>query len=663
MSEDNRYLVLGTAGHIDHGKTTLIKALTGTDCDRLAEERDRGITIDIGIAHWDLPGGVQLGIVDMPGHRRFIRNMVAGAVGIDIVMLVIAADDGVMPQTREHLHIARLLGVRSGLVALTKTDMVDQELTELATADVEELIEGTFLEGCPIIPVSGITGAGLDQLTETVTAIAADLPSRSLGDRFRMPIDRNFSIKGVGTVVTGTTLAGTVKVDDELEVVPGNKRVRVRGIQIHGEAVKECGAGFRAALNVVGIDKDEVTRGHVLVTPNSLETTYMFDAEVELLAEPHRPLKRGVEVMVHIGTTELAAKLFPLEDELLMPGTSGLVQFRLNQELAVAVGDRMIVRDSESENTIGGGMILDAHPNKHRRKRAQAAEDLADLRGAGRAAALLHEVAKSPFGLDAAAALKRLHMSPESMQGAVKQLIKDQTGLREHQVGSGTVLTLPVNRERILSAGLRALQAYHDANPLVRQGLTAAALVKAIDRSGSGVPREVLGPALETAVKNGTLLLIDNTYAIPKTDIKLSQKDRKAIETITKTLNASTTADQPDELLDELPVDRKRLRQLLDFLVETGEVVTHSKVYFGRRMVEQARERMLRYFQDKPGLTVSEFGQLVGSTRKYSVPFLNYFEAEGFLKRVDNDRVLNPDWQAPGAEAVDSTTEDVEEEG
>jgi len=647
MADENRYLVLGTAGHIDHGKTTLIKALTGVDCDRLSEEKARGITIDIGIAHWDLPDGTQLGIVDMPGHRRFIRNMVAGAVGIDIVMLVIAADDGVMPQTREHLHIARMLGVRTGLVALTKVDMVDEELTELAQADVEELIEGTFLDGCPIIPVSGITGQGLDKLTETVQQVAAALPSRSLGDRFRMPIDRCFSIKGAGTVVTGTTLAGHVSVDDELEIVPGSKRVRIRGIQVHGENVKECGAGYRAALNVVGIDKDEVGRGHVLVTPNSLETTYMFDAELELLAEPYRPLKRGTEVMIHIGTTELTAKLFPLDTEMLMPGETGLVQLRLNQELAVAVGDRLIVRDSESENTIGGGVILDAHPTKHRRKRSQAAENLEELRGADTAAAVQHEVAKSPYGLNRGAALKLLHISDETMDKAVKRLTKDQTGIREHQVGSGVVMTLPINRERILNSAMKALKAYHDANPLMRNGLNAAALQKAIDREGSGVPREVLAPALETAVKNGSLLIVNNTYAIPKTDIKLSAKDRKAIDAVTKTLNASTTADQPEDMLELLPVDRKRLRQLLDFLLETGEIVAHSKVYFGKRMVEQARERMLRYFKDKPGLTVSEFGQLVGSTRKYSVPFLNYFESEGFLKRVENDRVLNPDWKPP----------------
>ena len=645
--DQGRYLVLGTAGHIDHGKTTLIKALTGIDCDSLVEEKSRGITIDIGIAHWNLPDGTQLGIVDMPGHRRFIRNMVAGAVGIDLVLLVVAADDGVMPQTREHLHIARMLGVEHGLVALTKIDMVDPELLELAQADVEELLEGTFLEGCPIIPVAATAGTGLEELTAALTAVAAEITPRSLGDRFRMPVDRSFSIKGAGTVVTGTTLSGSVNVEDELELVPGGRRTRVRGIQVHGEAVRQCGAGHRAALNLAGIDKDDIRRGHVLITPDSLATTWMFDAEIELLSEPYRPLRRGTEVLVHIGTTEVTAKLFPLEDEVVTPGSAALVQLRLKEELAVAVGDRMILRDSSSENTIGGGKVLDAHPTKHRRRRLKAAEKLDVLRGADAVAALVHEVQKTPFGLDRQHALRLLHMSPAGLDEAQAGARKAGSALRLHTVGSREVMTLPQNRERMVAAVVKALGAYHAANPLSRQGLNAKGLAKAIDRQGQGVPVEVLGPTLDEAVKKGTLLSIDGTYAVPRTEIKLSARDRKACELIVKTLNASTTADQPDALLDELTVDRKRLRQLLSYLLETGEIVTHSKMYFGRRIVERARAAMLKHFDKQAGLTVSEFGQVVGSTRKYSVPFLNYFESEGFLRRAGNDRILSPDWKPP----------------
>ncbi|MBN2081240.1 selenocysteine-specific translation elongation factor [bacterium] len=650
METDGRYLVLGTAGHIDHGKTTLVRALTGIDCDTLAEEKERGITIVLGFAHWDLPDGTRLGVVDVPGHKRFVRSMVAGAAGIHLVMLVIAADDGVMPQTREHLHIARLLGVQAGLVALTKCDLVDEETRELAVADVEDLLAGSFLEGCPIVPVSSTTGAGLEELTQTVTEIAACVKPQEAIGKFRMPIDRVFTVKGVGTVVTGTTLAGVVKVDDELELVPVGKRGRVRSIELHGQAVKSCGAGHRAALNLVGFEKNEIERGHVLAVPGSLPTTYMLDAEIELLADTARPLRRGSEAMLHAGTTEYTAKLFPLDCEVVAPGAPGLVQFRLNQPAALIAGDRFILRDSTSEYTIGGGTVLDAHPTKHRKKRQEAAEQLDGLRETDAAASLKHEIVKAPFALDSSVAAYRLHLSAEEIGRLIAVLTTGGEPVMTHGVGQQLYLTLPDNRRRIVEAVLKALSAHRAANPLVATGLSAKALVKTIDRQGAGVPVEVIAPALAEAVADGRLVSVGGTYALPRVEIKLSQRDEQAVELIEKALNASAQPDQPEDFQDSLPVDKKRMKQLLNYLEEQGRIVSQLGMYFGAEIIARAQRSLKRHFEKQDTVTVSEFRQMMGSSRKYTVPLIQYLDQSGMLVREGDVRKLNPEWESPSEE-------------
>jgi selenocysteine-specific elongation factor len=640
-------MILGTAGHIDHGKTSLVKALTGTDTDRLKEEQRRGITIELGFAHLTLDDGTPAGLVDVPGHERFVKAMAAGAGGVDLVILVVAADEGVMPQTREHLDIARLLGVEAGLVALTKCDLVDEELRELAIADVEELLAGTFMEGCPIVPVSSSTGAGLDELTRAVMDVAAQVAVRQAVGLFRMPIDRVFTVKGVGTVVTGTTLAGEVRVDDELEVVPAGRRGRVRGIEVHGEAVGSCRAGHRAALNLAGLEKGEIERGQVLAAPGSLPTTFMLDAEVELLPTAS-PLRRGSEVMLHTGTLELTAKLFPLDAESVAPGAKALAQLRLREEIPIAAGDRLILRSSTGEHTIGGGLVLDAHPTKHRRKRQEAAEQLDKLRDADLTAALLHEVSKAPLGLEAAVAQQRLYLSDEQLQESLAALLRSDVGLDVQQVGQQRYLTLRANRERIAAGVHQALKTFRQANPLVATGLSAKALSKAVDKSGKGVPVEVLAPVLEAEAAAGRLVGVEGTYAIPKEEVKLGVRDRQAVEILLQHLNATSQPDQPEELLGLLPVDKKRLRHLLDYLVEDGQLALAGNLYFGAEQVARARRKLLEHFKTQPTVTISEFRQLVHSTRKYAVPLIQLFDNEGMLVRDGDDRRLNPDWEGTG---------------
>ncbi|MCH7472893.1 selenocysteine-specific translation elongation factor, partial [bacterium] len=634
----------------DHGKTALVKALSGIDCDTLAEEKLRGITINLGFAHLKLPDGTTLGIVDVPGHQRFVRNMVAGAAGIDMVLLVVAADDGVMPQTAEHLHIARLLGVAAGLTALTKIDLVDDELRELALEDIKALSQGTFLEGSPVVPVSATTGEGIEELKATLAEAAALVKGRPHGDLFRMPVDRSFTIKGAGTVVTGTTHSGVVKVDDEVQVMPGGKRARVRSLQAHGQQVESAGPGRRTAINLAGLERDEVQRGDVLTAPGSLLATAILDARVEMLPARSaeraagtllRPLRRGSWLALHIGTAEVGAKLVPLEADVVSAGQQAVVQLRLSREVAIAPGDRFILRSPSADATIGGGVVLDAHPTVHRRRRAEAAKQLGRLLDASSAAALSHEITKSPYGLDRSEATKLLSLSANALDEAFAELRESGADIREHRDGRQVFLTLPANRERIISAAFSALAAYHDEHPLQRKGMSLKELSQAIG-VGKHVSGEVLKATLEEAVADGPLAKVADTYALPAHSPKLGEKDKKAIEVITRRLEASITADQPDEFMAEVPLAKARARQVLDHLVEEGAVVVApGGLCFGTGQVEKARQAVLEYLgSGEDGITVGQFSKLIGSTRKYSIPLLQLFEQDGMLVRKGDIRVL-----------------------
>ncbi len=641
MTEAAPYLVLGTAGHIDHGKTSLIKALTGIDLDTTREEKDRGITINLGFTHYMLPSGIELGIIDVPGHRRFIRNMAAGAHGIDIVMLVIAADDAVMPQTIEHLHIARLLGVKAGLVALNKIDLVDEELRELAVDDVECLIAGTFLEGAPIIPVSAVTGEGLDALVKALDEIASTVNPRSLGERFRMPIDRVFTIKGAGTVVTGTTLAGEVKEGDEVAILPPDKRARVRTIQIHGEQAKSAGPGRRVAINLVGVDKEDIERGYVLAEPDSLEATYMFDARVELLPGDFSPLVNGSQAHVHIGTAEVAARVVPLDAQTLGPGESAVVQFRFNQQLALSAGDRFILRNATQEDTIGGGEVLDAHPLKHQRNREIAAGKVGELVGAGLVQAIRHEISKTPYGINFTHLLKQLNVGGESVDGAMAEL-SGGDGARVYGDGVRRYFTLPENRERIAATIEKSMKAHHAAHPLLAKGVTLKGIVKGIEAfTGVELPLQVVQESIDEGIKAGRIKEVDSTYIIPGFASEFSDADKLTMDILLEHVGNSATPRQLNEFKRDLPVDKKRVRSIVEHLLESGQLVnTPGGIIFSGKAIEWIRKKAVDYLRSKGEASVSEFREHLGTTRKFAIPLLQYFEDEEIIVRDGDIRRL-----------------------
>lgn len=377
-----KHLILGTAGHIDHGKTSLVRALTGIDTDRLKEEKERGITIELGFAHLELPGDIQFGIVDVPGHERFVRAMVAGVGGMDLVMLVIAADEGVMPQTREHLEICQLLGVRKGLVALTKCDMVDEDWLHLVTEEVRDYLAGSFLEEAPIVPLSSKTGAGLEDLKTTLGQLAAEVHEKSVDGPFRLPVDRVFTVAGFGTVVTGTLLSGAMAVGDEVEVLPSGLTSRVRSIQTHGRKSEQAEAGQRVAVNLQGIDYADMARGDVIVPRGVFRTTRTVDARLDFLASAPRELKHRATLRLHSATYEVSAQAILLEGDTLAPGASAFVQLRLKSPVLLLPGDFFILRSYSPQITVGGGVVLDPAPPRRRRRSAQARE-LLDALGEG----------------------------------------------------------------------------------------------------------------------------------------------------------------------------------------------------------------------------------------------------------------------------------------
>ncbi|MCJ7829902.1 MAG: selenocysteine-specific translation elongation factor, partial [Desulfobacterales bacterium] len=374
-----KQVILGTAGHIDHGKTSLIRSLTGIDTDRLKEEKLRGITIELGFASMDLPSGQHVGIVDVPGHEKFVKNMVAGATGIDIVAMVIAADEGVMPQTREHMEICTLLGIRHGFVVLSKVDLVDEEWRELVEQDIGEFVQGSFLEEAPVIPFSAVTGQGIPEFTQALEELCPKVPERSTAGLFRLPVDRVFTMKGFGTVITGTLISGRVRVGDTITVYPSGKTSKVRGVLVHNQSVEAAEAGMRTAINFQGLDKSTVNRGEVVALPGTLKPSYMLDLSLHFLASNPKPAKNRQRVRFHAGTSEILGNLILLDREELQPGERAVVQVRLDAPATCVRDDRYVIRSYSPVRTIGGGWVLNPIPPKHKRLKPETVEGLSRL--------------------------------------------------------------------------------------------------------------------------------------------------------------------------------------------------------------------------------------------------------------------------------------------
>jgi selenocysteine-specific elongation factor len=630
-------IIIGTAGHIDHGKTALVRALTGVDADRLPEEKRRGITIDIGFADLDL-GDVRVGFVDVPGHERFVKNMLAGAHGIDVVALVIAADESVMPQTREHFDICRLLGVRKGLVVLTKKDLVDEELLQLVRSETEELVAGSFLEGAPIIAVSSRTGEGIETLKQALRETGLEVAARSADLVTRLPIDRAFTMRGFGAVVTGTLIAGAVAEGDELELLPQASRVRVRGVQVHGSAVPQAVAGQRTAINLGGVEAAAIERGMVLAAAGRFRVTQAIDAEVNLLKHAPRLLRSRQRVRVHLGAAEVLARVRVLgEGGEIKPGQSGLVQLRTEAPVVGVLGDRFILRSYSPQVTIGGGLILDPFPAKHR------VRDLAAVR----------------VGLEA------LSKGDRAQQTAVFVAGSDEKGLRPAELGARTAWrddVIEAAAKQALAVGaivdtegilldrkrfdelqqlvLREVAAHHQREPLLR-GLAKEVLR---ERFFAHAPLEVFRGVLGALEREDALVAEKEIVRLRAHTRELSSEDSRLRDRLEKIYQeAGLAAPSLNEALARAGAALQQGRKVFQLLIDSGVLVkVQGEMFFHRAALDDLSKRVREHGARQPdrSIDVAAFKDLAGISRKYAIPLLEYFDRQRVTRREGDRRIV-----------------------
>ena len=629
--------IIGTAGHIDHGKTELIRALTGTDTDRLKEEKERGISIELGFADIVLDADTTAGVVDVPGHEHFVKNMLAGATGFDLVLLVVAADDGVMPQTIEHLAIVDLLGVEDGVVVITKADLVDEDLIELVEEDINDALAGTALQGSEIVVTSSRTGRGLDELKEVVLRVAEHVRLRDSGGRFRIPVDRVFTLKGIGTVITGTLWEGSVADGEEAVIQPSGKKVRVRNVQVHGEDVEHAYAGQRVALNLPGISKNEIERGDVIGSPGYLRPTLMADATLQLIESAPRPLKNRTRVRFHHGTREVMARVVLLEGrEELRPGESAFVQFRLEKPVVSRFGDRYILRSYSPITTIGGGTILDSHPKKHRHHQEAVIERLKKRERGEPTDIVSLTIAERGLPLSGEELLAETEIKEEALKPALEDMLAAAELARIGDDG-GSLYALPSLLDSLLENMASLTQELHDANPL-KAGVEKEALRQRMD---SAPAPDVFEALLRHAVSSGALEVEKGRVRVKGKGRTLSPRELEDKEGLLRAVrDGDFTPPLFKEMMEGFDLDKGKLRDLLGILLEEGEVEQVNPDYFlAAGKLAEAEERIRSFLAENDRLGVADVRNMLGASRKYAIPLLEYFDRARVTRRDGDYRI------------------------
>ncbi len=626
-------VIVGTAGHIDHGKTSLVKALTGIDADRLEEEKRRGITIDIGFAHFELPipdgSRIQLGFVDVPGHERFVRNMLAGIGGIDLVLLVIAADEGIKPQTREHFDICRLLAIRRGITVLTKSDAVDAETLEVVRLEVEDYVRGSFLDAAqsPIVAVSSLTGSGLDELKSSLARVSSEVAVKNSAALARLPIDRVFTMKGFGTVVTGTLVAGMIRKEEELEVFPAGKRVRVRGVQVHGSPAETAVAGQRTALNLAGLSTEDLARGMTLATTDTFHSTSRVDALLSLLPSA-KPLKDGARVHFHAYTTETIAEARLYETKQLKPGSEALAQLRFVEPTLLLPGDRFIVRQFSPVVTIGGGVVLDASPVTRKRRVGDAAAFLKIMRDGSREQVLAARVARrGTIGL-------RLDEIPGEMN--IRREEATRIAAKAGLVWCNPVLVAAAAFAKVQTDALQALKTFHDANPLVT-GMSKEEL-----RERVNLGPEVFYSVLEKLAEEKKLEVAGELVHVPGRGVVMKDEEAESKKIIEQAfVSAGLKVPSLKEVLAGLKVDKVRAQKIVTLLLRDKVLIKISEeLVFHQSALMDLRHKIAVLKNTAPKIDVARFKDMTGVSRKYAIPLLEYLDRERVTRRVGDERVI-----------------------
>ncbi|MBT3176597.1 MAG: selenocysteine-specific translation elongation factor [Desulfobacula sp.] len=631
-------IILGTAGHIDHGKTSLVKALTGIETDRLKEEKERGITIELGFALLDLPNGQHIGIVDMPGHEKFVKNMVAGSSGIDVVVMVIAADEGVMPQTREHMEICNLMGIRHGMVALTKIDMVDQDLLELALDDINDFVQGTFLEDKPVIPVSSVTNEGLDQFVKTLETICSKLPERKFSSIFRLPVDRVFSMKGFGTVITGTLTSGSINVGNEIMVYPRQIVSKVRGIQVHGSGVEKAGPGTRTAINFQGLDKESVNRGDILSTPDTLIESYMVDAHFLYLKSNAKPAKNRTRIRFHSGTSEILGYLILLDREELLPGDEACVQFRLESPVCCIKDDRYVVRSYSPIKTIGGGDILNPASQKHKLFDKTVIQGLENLILNDNEQIILFFLSLKGYRGLSFSQLRVMTNIPDKkltadLQKMLAMQMVIQTDKENQKFVNGTVFD--DFKEKLV----QKLADYHAKNPL-KEGMPTQELKSKFQYIDDAKFFNILFTKLS---RENLIILDKNIVKLSGHKVALQVDQHEIKEKIKKIYQASgLTPPFFRTICQDLDLDKNNAIAVLHMLIDEKSIIkTKDDLYFDAKKIDGLQQKLTAFLKENESITTPDFkGMTGGVSRKFVIPLIEYFDSINLTIRVGDTRQL-----------------------
>ncbi len=628
-------MIIGTAGHVDHGKTELIKALTGVDADRFVEEKERGVSIDIGFAPYNVADGRIAGVIDVPGHERFIHNMLAGIGGIDLVLLVIDAQEGIMPQTREHLDILELLQIKKGLVVITKRDLVDGEWLEMVVEEVREFLGDTFLADASIFSVSSVTGEGLEELRMAINALVDTVQERDEKAPLYMPLDRIFSISGFGTVVTGTLLTGTVKVGQVVEIMPPGRELRVRGIQVYGGKVETAAAGQRVAVNVPGLERGEIARGSVMAAPGYYHLTRFCDARLKLLPGV-KPLPNLAPVHFYLGTARVTARLLLLEGDEMAPGEEGFIQCRLDKPLVARRGDRFIVRSYSPMVTIGGGIILDDQPPRHRRFRPDVLARLEELEQEDPRPFILQKL-NSAGGATLTELSHLTHLGTEQLETMLEAAVQDGDASR-----LGELYVIGETRVAWEQKIRETLAQFHREKPLL-PGIAKSLLGGFLPRKAVGRPYD----ALLEQLKNQGLIAMKGEFVSrhdfsPRPAPGQVEKLKEILSVLEK---ADLSPPAPRDLWQLLSLKKEEGEMLLDYLLRQGEVIKVGEDYFLHKLVVERCLQLLRdHFSGNRSVTLAQYRDLLQGSRKHSQAILEYFDGCKYTRRLGDERVP---WKLP----------------
>jgi len=630
-------LILGTAGHIDHGKTSLIKALTGTNTDRLKEEQARGITIELGFASLELPSGQQIGIVDVPGHEKFVKNMVAGATGIDIVALVIAADEGIMPQTREHMEICSLLNIQHGLVALTKVDLVDEEWLELVKEEISDFTRHSFLEGAPVVPISSTTGQGVEEITAALDTIGKTVSPRSNSGLFRLPVDRVFTMKGFGTVITGTLISGKVSAGDQIMIYPSNISSKVRGVQAYGQSVPTASAGMRTAINFQGLDKTAINRGDIVAGPDTLEPSHMVDVTLHYLPGNKKRFKNRTRVRFHTGTSEIMGVVVLLDGDVLERGQNSFAQIRLEAPVTLVKDDHYVLRSYSPVRTIGGGRIIHPIAPKHKPNRPEILDYLSDISGDEPSLLIQRHIEASGHrGCQRKHLKLMVNQADKQLDQALQSMMSQQTIYQTDK--ERQVFVHQTAFDAVRQHAIDCIDAYHAKYPLK-----------------PGMPKEELKTTLPHGVSAKTFLLLLQHMSKAKQVAVEEDTVRRASHKVSLAADQETLRSQILEayekgglsppyfktICQELNVPTNQAFQVLGLLVQKGLIVKIKEdLYFHQRQVEALKQKLTDYLVSHEEISTPQFKDMTGASRKFVIPLIEYFDSIQLTIRVGDIRKL-----------------------